>query len=138
MRHILTDGSSVPVSVCSSGANVHDKWLLGDVLDAVIVRKKSGEPHAPDNICLDKAYDYLDCDAGVISRGIEPHIRRRGEPPLLGCVRGKPRRWVVERTNSWQNRFRGMLIRWERKGDNYLALVHLAPGPIAFQQELSV
>ena len=136
-RHILTDGRGVPVSVCISGANVHDKWLLGDVLDAVIVRKKSGKPHVPDNICLDKGYDYLDCEAEVISRGIEPHIRRRGEPPLLGCVRGKPRRWVVERTNSWHNRFRGLLIRWERKGDNYLALVHLASGLIAFQQALS-
>jgi transposase len=49
-------------------------------------------------------------------------------------VRGRPRRWVVERTNAWHNRFRGLLIRWERKGDNYLALVHLACGLIAFAQ----
>ncbi|MGQ2825001.1 IS5/IS1182 family transposase, partial [Leptospira kirschneri] len=36
--------------------------------------------------------------------------------------KGKPRRWVVERTNSWHNnRFRAILIRWERKSENYLA-----------------
>jgi hypothetical protein len=62
----------------------------------------------------------------VVLRHIVPHIRRRGEQPMLGCVRGKPRRWVVERTISWQNRFRSLLIRWERKASNYLALVHLA------------
>ncbi len=52
---------------------------------------------------------------------------------MLGCVRGKPRRWVVERTNSWHNRFRGLLVRWERIAGNYLAMLQLASGIIAFQ-----
>jgi transposase len=132
-RHILTDGRGVPLSACISGANVHDKWLVGEALDAVVVRAPRG-PRRPQNICLDKGYDYADTEAEVTARGITPHIRRRGEPAMLGCVRGKPRRWVVERTNSWHNRFRGLLIRWERKGANYLALVQLGCGLIAFQQ----
>ncbi|EMY15739.1 transposase DDE domain protein [Leptospira weilii str. Ecochallenge] len=49
-------------------------------------------------------------------RNIRPHIRKKGEKPLIGKYKGKPRRWVVERTNSWHNRFRAILIRWERKG----------------------
>ena len=48
------------------------------------------------------------------------------EPPLIGHVRGKPRRWVVERTNSWHNSFRGLRTRWERKVERYGALVELA------------
>ncbi|MGA9170112.1 MAG: IS5/IS1182 family transposase, partial [Nitrososphaeraceae archaeon] len=38
------------------------------------------------------------------------------------------KRWVVvERTNSWHNRFRKLLlIRYEKKSENYLALVCLA------------
>jgi len=32
----------------------------------------------------------------------------------------------VERTGSWHNRFRKLLIRWEKKPQNYLALVQLA------------
>jgi hypothetical protein len=56
------------------------------------------------------------------------------EAPLLGCVQGKPRRWVVERTNAWHNRFRGLLVRWERIGSPYLALLHLACALIAFRQ----
>lgn len=132
-RHILTDGRGVPVAACITGANVHDKWLVGEVLDHVIVRASRG-PRRPTHLCLDKGYDYADAEAAVRRRGIRPHIRRQGEPPLTGRVRGKPRRWVVERTNAWHNRFRGLLIRWERKGDNYLALLHLACGLIAWQQ----
>jgi hypothetical protein len=41
---------------------------------------------------------------------------------------------MVERTNSWHNRFRGLLIRWEVKAQNYLALVYLASALIAHQQ----
>jgi len=132
-RHVLTDGRGVPLSACITGANVHDKWLVGPVLDHVVVRAPRG-PRRPRHLCLDKGYDYADTEAAVRARGITPHIRRRGEPALIGCVRGKPRRWVVERTNAWHNQFRGLLIRWERQGPNYLALVHLGCALIAWQQ----
>ena len=132
-RHVLTDGRGVPLSVVTTPANVHDKWMVADVLDGVVLCGSRG-PRRPEHLCLDKGYDYADAERAVRSRGIRPHIRRRGEPPLLGCVQGKPRRWVVERTNSWHNRFRGLLIRWERKASNYLAMVYLACGFIAFQQ----
>jgi transposase len=38
----------------------------------------------------------------------------------------KARRWVVERTHSWLNRFRKLMIRWEKKPENYLALMQFA------------
>lgn len=132
-RHILTDGRGVPLSVCITAANVHDKWMVGEVLDSIIIRAPRG-PRRPEHLCLDKGYDYCDTERSIVQRGIVPHIRRRGEKPLMGCVRGRPRRWVVERTISWQNRFRSLLVRWERKSKNYLALVQLACGIIAFQQ----
>lgn len=131
-RHILTDGRGVPLSVLITGANVHDKWMVADALDAVALRSSRG-PRRPKNLCLDKGYDYADAEAAVRSRRVVPHIRRRGEPPMIGCVRGKPRRWVVERTNSWHNRFRGLLIRWERIAAHYLAMLQLASGILAFQ-----
>jgi hypothetical protein len=70
----------------------------------------------------------------LAARHIVAHIRRKGEPPLVGRVHGRPRRWVVERTNSWHNRYRALLIRWERKASNYLALVHLTCALIALKQ----
>jgi len=107
--------------------------MISEVLDAVVIRGPRG-PRRPEHICLDKGYDYPHVAPAIRLRGIRPHIRRRGEQPLVGVVRGKPRRWVVERTNSWHNRFRGLLVRWERRGAHYLALLQFACGLIAFQQ----
>ena len=45
----------------------------------------------------------------------------------------RARRWVVERAHSWMNRYRRLLIRWEKKVDNYLALLHFACATIAFR-----
>lgn len=47
----------------------------------------------------------------------------------------RARRWVVERTHSWLNRFRRLLIRWDKKLENYLALLHLACAWITFRLE---
>jgi transposase len=51
---------------------------------------------------------------------------------MIGCVRGKPRRWVIERASGWHDRFRGLLVRWERIPADYLARVQLASGLITF------
>ena len=146
-RHVLTDGRGVPLAVAISAANVHDKRAAIPTLDAIVIRHHR-QPRRPLNLCLDKGYDFPDIDAAVRRRKIRPHIRHRGESKR-SCRRGKARRWVVERTNcgssrffetlrhirnSWHNRFRCLLVRWERKAANYCGLVHLACGLIAFQQ----
>jgi hypothetical protein len=111
---------------------VHDKWTLAETLDRVMLRAGPW-PRRPKHVCLDKGYDFQDCEAIVRVRHIVPHIRRKGEPPLLGRVHGKPRRWVIERTASWCNRFHALLVRWEVKASNYLALFHLACALITLQ-----
>lgn len=42
-------------------------------------------------------------------------------------------RWVVERTHSWMNRFRRLLLRWEKKPENYVGLLHFVRGIITFR-----
>jgi IS5 family transposase len=132
-RHVLADGQGIPLAVTLTGANVHDMHMVGKTLDAVPVRSSRG-PKRPKNICLDKGYDYKKPEKEARARRVRPHIRRRGENPLTGSMRGKkPRRWVVERTNSWHNNFRALRIRWEKISDNYLALVQMACALIIFQ-----
>lgn len=133
-RHILTDGRGVPLAAEITAANVHDKRVAEQTIDAVVIRAPNG-PRRPRNLCLDKGYDFVDVEHAIRARRIVPHIRRRGEPRGK-CKRGQSRRWVVERTNSWHNRFRALLIRWERKGTNYLGLLHLGCAMIAFQQAM--
>jgi len=38
----------------------------------------------------------------------------------------RARHWVVERTHSWMNRFRRLLIRWEKKVENYVVMLYFA------------
>ena len=81
--------------------------------------------HHPQHLCPDKGYDFPEAEAGVIGRGYVSHMRHRGE--IENPVnRYKPKRWVVERSASRLNRFRKLLIRWEKKAENYLGLVQVA------------
>lgn len=134
-RHVLSDGRGVPVAVTVSAANVNDNRVAEQTLDSVLVKAGRGL-RRPEHLCLDKGYDDRKVRAALKKRRIIGHIRRRGEVPLLGRVKGKPRRWVIERTHSWHTRFRSVLIRWETKVKNYQAIVHLASGLIAFQQAI--
>ena len=135
-RHVLTDQHGVPVAVEISAANTHDSRMVGATIDMLPENLSDSNAEKPINLCLDKGYDYQRVEEEVRDRNLIPHIRRRGEAPLVGCRAGKPRRWVVERTNSWHNRFRGLLIRWEHKGQNYRGLVLLASALIVFHQTL--
>jgi transposase len=67
--------------------------------------------------------------------GFTAHIRARREEAqtLKKQAGGRARRWVVERAHSWLNRFRRLLIRWDKKADNYLAFLHFACALIAFR-----
>ncbi len=46
----------------------------------------------------------------------------------------KARRWVVEVSHSWFNRFRKILVRYEKLKDTYVALLHMAAAIIAFRK----
>jgi len=122
-RHILTDGGGVPIAIAITGANTPDMAGIAALLDARVVRPA---PATAQHLCLDKGYDYAVAERAVRWRRFHPHIRRRGEE-RRACRRGtRARRWVVERTHSWFNRHRKLLIRWEKKPQNYLALVQFA------------
>lgn len=83
-RHVLTDGRGGPIAVEVTGANVHDKWMAGATLDAIVFRGRRG-PLMPKHLCLDKGYDYADTEQEVRDRRVTPHIRRRGEGRHRGC-----------------------------------------------------
>ena len=122
-RHVLTDGGGVPIGLAITAANTPDKTALAELLDSRVIRPPA---HTEQHLCLDKGYDYADAEEAVRRRRFLSHIRRRGEE-RRHCRRGeRARRWVVERTHSWFNRFRKLLIRWEKKPQNYLALVQFA------------
>lgn len=125
---MLTDGAGVPLGVEVSGANTHDMRLVRDTLKSVPVKRPKPSRHKKQHFCADKGYDYPDVRTLIARWGYTARIKSRGEEKAdRESIPGyRARRWVVERTHSWLNRFRRLLIRWEKKADNYLALLHLA------------
>ncbi len=114
---------------------MNDFRLLRATLTNIVIPRPDATPAQTQGICLDKGYDYPEVYELVGAYGLIPHVRSRGEEhQLLERDAGfRARRWVVERTHSWLNRFRGLLIRWSKKAENHRALLHLACGLITWR-----
>ena len=147
-RHILTDKKGIPISVIISSANTHDIKLVTDVVDNRVIHKRSSPSYKTkktrigrrklQHLCLDKAYNSISEEQELIKRGYILHIppkRKRDEKEeqeakviVQNDSRKKysAKRWVIERTNSWHNRFRKLFTRYEKKSENYLGLVQLS------------
>lgn len=65
-----------------------------------------------------------------------PHVKGRGQEAgeLKRDPRKKARRWIVEVAHSWFNRFRKLLMRYEKLDRSFLALNHLAAAVMAFRK----
>ncbi len=110
------------------GANRPDGKLVAETLHSIPVARPEPTPLNPQGLCLDKAYVGDEVAALAQEFHFTLHIPCKGkEGKLIKHKAGaKARRWVVERTHSWMNRFRGILIRWSKKPANYIAMLHMA------------
>ena len=132
---MLTEAHGVPIGLVVAGANRHDMKLVKQTVKGIVIRRPRPTTKRPQGMCLDKGYDYAEVRATLREFGFTTHIRARGEEAqaLKRQAGFKARRWVVERTHSWMNRFRRVLIRWDKQADNSLAFLHFACALIAFR-----
>jgi len=109
--------------------------LVRATVESLVVERPAPTEDHPQGMCLDKGYDYDEVYAILQEFGFTAHVRPRGEEAkaIKREAGFKARRWVVERAHSWMNRFRRLLIRWDKKPENYLAFLHFACGLIAFR-----
>jgi transposase len=136
-RSLLTDGQGMPLSICVDGANRNDHKLMRETIEAIMTERPAPSDEARQHLCLDKGYEYNEPRDLATEFGFTLHLRTRGEETDAKHRAGtKARRWVVERTHSWMNRFRRSLVRWERKSANYLARLHFALGLITWRNAL--
>jgi putative transposase len=147
-RSMLTDGAGIPLAVAVEGANRHDSKLLVATLEGLMVARPAapweqgeGAECSEQHLCLDAAYDSEEVRQELAARGYEPHIspaeknkRAEREAEARRHPGGRARRWVVERTHSWLNRSRRLLVRWEKKTENYVAFIHLACAQLIFSK----
>lgn len=136
----------MPLGAVVAGANVNDYKLTQRTLESLCVARP--DPRQPDEhpevpkqgLCLDADYHRTEIYELLDEWGYTAHIRPVGsgqsaalteeEKAALGV---QARRWVVERTHSWTNRYRALLLRWNKKPQNYLALMHFAFALMAFR-----
>lgn len=137
---MLVDARGVPLSLVASGANVHDMKLLEPTLDRTVLARPEPDPEQPQNLCADAGYKGKPALQAVVARNYQPHIKQRKEE--AEAKRSQPgwkaRRWVVERTHSWFNRYRKLLVSFEKSEASYFALLSLAAALICWRQTISI
>ena len=123
------------MGVAVDGANRPDMKMAKSTLQSTPVKRPKVTNKRPQHLCLDAGYDYDEVRELLDDWGFTAHIRpRSAEAEAKKRIPGyRARRWVVERTHSWLNRFRRLLIRWEKKVENYLAMLHFACAWITFR-----
>ena len=118
--HILTDNKGIPLSAVITPASTYDLKVVTDVIDNSVLNRHSESSFTKKkkrrlyyHLCLDTAYASKTVEKEIINRGYVPHIpykRKRGQKKEIVSQQKhqtmKNKRWVVERTNSWHNRFR--------------------------------
>jgi putative transposase len=120
------------------GANRHDLKLLEQTLDAIVINRPKTSEHSPQHLCADAGYSSAKAREQVTERQYLPHIRSRQEEKQEKQEGKQARRWVVEVFFSWLNRFRKLLVRFEKKAQNYEALLHFACALIVWRKIIPV
>jgi transposase len=128
----VADRNGLPVSVCIESATPHEVTLATSTLLQMVV------PDAPQNLIGDNAYDSDRLDAELSLYGIQliaPHRRKRKNPTQDGRRLNRyRRRWKIERLFAWLQNFRRLVVRYERRAENFLAMLHLAASLILLRQ----
>lgn len=132
----MVDGRGVPLSLVVTGANVHDCKRLDDVLATIVVRRQDPPHRRNKHLCADAGYRGAEHLRTIEGHGYIPHVvgRRTEADMKQRDPNKKARRWVVEVCHSWFNRFRKLLVRYEKLERSFVALNHLAAAIIAFRK----
>ena len=114
--------------------------LLEPTLDQIVTERPAADEPPKQHLCADKGYTGHPAQQAIAQRNYVPHVRQRGEE--VKAKRRNPRyqarRWVVERTHSWLNRYRKLLVRFEKTALSFEALLELACALIVFRQVIVI
>jgi putative transposase len=135
-RHHLSAGRGIPVAVLLTGANRHDGTQLAALGDAPV---SEPAPTEPPHLAIARGDDDQSWRDEAIARGdtgpIPPKASAaRPVPPPGHPDRHPPRRWVVEVAHAWCNRFRRVLLRWEKRAATDRGFGHLAACLIIYRK----
>jgi IS5 family transposase len=115
---------------------VNDSKRLEQVLKAIVARRPMPTERRSKHLCADAGYRGAELQRIIEWHGYIPHVvdRRQESRAKRRHPDKKARRWVVEVCHSWFNRFRKLLVRYEKLDRSFMALNHLAAAIIAFRK----
>ena len=108
-RSTVVDASGIPLGAIAAPANLHDSPLLDETLDTL---EALGPLPERMSVHLDRGYDWQTTREKLKARGLTYTICEKGKPAPLRVTK----RWVVERTNSWNNAHKKLVWCTERRG----------------------
>jgi len=126
----ISDGHGLPFALHVASASPHETKLVEDTLAQRFLAD------LPQRLIGDCAYDSDGLDQRLRDHyGVEmiaPHNPHRSRTLTQD---GRPlrryrRRWKVERLFAWLHNYRRIVVRWEHRPENFLAMVHLASAAI--------
>lgn len=125
----------MPVGLAVDGANRPDMKMMRETIESIPVERPQPTAAEPQHLCLDNGYNYAEPQAIAEEFGFTVQLPAHPQEAqgVKRRVRAKVRRYVVERSHSWLNRFRGILIRWSKKPANYIAMLHFAFAIITYR-----
>jgi putative transposase len=133
--HVVVDGRGVPLSLVVTPANVNDHVALPDLLNNFAIVRPRPTSADPQHICLDAAFDNGVTRWALCREYYVAHITPKGGRPEEAVLHlgAQARRWVVERTHAWFDRFRRLVVNWEKTTESRYAFLCLASALIAFR-----
>ena len=128
---VLADGAGTPLGVHVEKASPSEVKLLEQTLENGRIGGRRAKRRKPKRLIADRGYDSNKVRALLVKRDIEPIIPARSNNRVATHQDGRKlrrykRRWIIERTNSWLQTFRRLVVRYERSAKIFTALVHLA------------
>ncbi len=114
--------------------------LLEPTLDQIVMKRPGRRTKPKQHLCADKGYTGQPAQDAIETRHYISHVVPRCEEVKAKKrnPRYRARRWVVERTHSWLNRYRKLLVRFEKSEMSHEGLLELACSLIVFRRVVSI
>lgn len=119
---------------------MHDSILLEQTLKGIVCPRPKARKEPWEMLCVDAGYVGYPVLVTSRKQNYRLNLKTRAQErkDKLGNLQHEARRWVVERTHSWLNRFRKLLVSFEKTEENYHALLFLAAALICWRQTISI